>query len=138
LNEFQFKDLSLGQNVTFKVEITREMVEDFIKISKDINPLHTNKEYANSLGYKDIVVHGCLTNSFVSQLVGMHLPGKYCLILSINSSFLAPVFVSDILIVNGEVGELNESTRTAIIKIKMTNQDFKVVLKSKVLVRLEK
>lgn len=137
MNEYQFKDLSIGLSANFSVEITQKMVDSFCEISNDRNPLHTNREYAQSLGHKDVVVHGCLTNSFLSQLAGVHLPGKYCLILSINSNFSAPVFIGDVLSVEGEVSELSESTKTCIVKAKMTNQEGKIVLKSRLLLRLE-
>ena len=63
-----------------------------------------------------------LTASFFSTLGGVYLPGKNCLIHSVEVNFKKPVFIGDRLTILGEVTELNEMFRRAVIKVTITNQ----------------
>ena len=73
-----------------------------------------------------------MTASFISKLVGVLLPGKYCLIQGINLKFFKPVYVGNILIVKGIVDELHKSVKRATVKVEIINQDEKKVVKGKV------
>lgn len=131
MKEYRFEDLSLGMDACFVKEIKKEMLEQFKEITEDINPLHCDKEFANSQGYPDRVNYGMLTASFISTLGGVYLPGKYCLIQSVETMFLRPVYVGDVLKIYGTVVELHESVRQATIKIVITNQNGVKVLRGK-------
>ncbi|MBF0245059.1 MAG: MaoC family dehydratase, partial [Planctomycetes bacterium] len=52
-----------------------EEVLAFAELSGDHNPLHMNSAYADRTLAGGRVVHGMLGASFVSTLIGMHLPG---------------------------------------------------------------
>lgn len=132
MNEYRFKDLKIGQEEYFSVTVTEEMMKQFLDLSGDINPLHNDKEFALSQGYQDKVVYGLLTTSFISRLVGVLLPGKYCLLQGIDVKYSRPVYVGDILIVKGIVDELHESVRRCSIKVEIQNQDEKKVVKGRV------
>ncbi len=132
MNEYRFKDLKIGQEEYFSVTITEEMMRMFLELSGDENPLHNDKEFALDQGYQGKVVYGLLTTSFISKLVGVLLPGRYCLLQGIDVKYSRPVYVGDILIVKGVVDELHESVQRAVIKVSIQNQDEKKVVKGKV------
>ena len=108
------------------------MLRMFLELSGDENPLHNDEEFALGQGYHGKVVYGLLTTSFISRLVGVLLPGKYCLLQGIDVKYSKPVYVGDILIVKGVVDELHESVQRAVIKVSIQNQDEKKVVKGKV------
>lgn len=132
MNNYKFEDLKIGQEESFSVTITEEMMKLFLELSDDTNPLHNDEEFALSQGYQNKVVYGLLTTSFISKLVGVLLPGKYCLLQGVDIKYSKPVYEGDILIVKGTVDELHESVKRAVIKVVIINQDEKKVVKGKV------
>lgn len=122
MNNYIFSDIRLGMSHNFKVTVTEDMMAMFLKISSDCNPLHTDKEYAQERGFRDMVVYGMLTAAFYSTLVGVYLPGKHAILHGIDISFLKPVFVGDSLSVFGEIFYINEAYKRVEIKAKVTNQ----------------
>lgn len=132
MNNYRFEDLKIGMSESFTVTVTEEMMNSFLLLSGDDNPLHNDREFAISQGYNDKVVYGLLTTSFISKLVGVLLPGKYCLIQGIELKYSKPVYVGDILIVKGTVDELHESVKRMTVKAEIINQDEKKVVKGKV------
>ena len=131
MNNYTFEELSIGQSESFEVTVTAEMMDSFLKISGDINPLHNDKNYAKEQGYADRVVYGLLTTSFISKLVGVLLPGEKCLLQGVEVKYLRPVYIGDTLLVIGIVDELHESVQRASIKVSISNQDNKKVVKGK-------
>ena len=132
MNNYKFEDLKMGMSESFTVTVTEEMMKSFLELSGDENPLHNDEEFAKTQGYDNKVVYGLLTTSFISKLVGVLLPGKYCLLQGIDIKFVKPVYVGDILIVRGVVDELHESVKRLTVKIEVINQDEKKVVKGKV------
>ena len=132
MNEYRFEDLYIGKEEYFSVTVTEEMMKMFLELSGDSNPLHNDENFAINQGYQNKVVYGLLTTSFISRLVGVLLPGKYCLLQGIDVKYSKPVYVGDILIVKGAVDELHESVKRAVIKVVIQNQDEKKVVKGKV------
>lgn len=132
MKEYIFDDIAIGTKESFEVTITKEMHDTFTKLSGDINPMHTDAAFAKDAGYKDCLVYGMLTASFYSTLVGVYLPGKYCLFHECDTMFNNPVYVGDILKVEGSVIEKNEvPIKRIIIKAIIRNQDNKIVSRAK-------
>ena len=131
MNNYTFEELSIGQSESFEVTVTAEMMDSFFKISGDINPLHNDKNFAKEQGYADRVVYGLLTTSFISKLVGVLLPGEKCLLQGVEVKYLRPVYIGDTLLVTGIVDELHESVQRASIKVSISKQDNKKVVKGK-------
>lgn len=129
MNTYKYKDLKVGLSESFKKEITSEMMESFLQITGDVNPLHSENEFAIDHGFKGRVVYGMLSASLISSLGGVYLPGKYCLIQQVEAKFVKPVFIGDILTVCGTVKELNDSVQQAVIKVEIKNQYGKKVVR---------
>ena len=140
MKEYRFEDIVSKEedkdNYTrqeFQVTVTSKMMESFLEITGDVNPLHNDAEFAKRKGFNDRVVYGMLTSSFYSTLAGVYLPGKNCLLHSVESSFRSPVYIGDQLTVSGFVKTKFESTRTMEISASIVNQDGKKVGKAKIL-----
>ena len=76
------------------------------------------------------VVYGLLTSSFYSTLVGVHLPGKHCILQGIDIQFSKPVYIDDILKISGKVSYINEAYKQIEVKAVITNQENKKVSKA--------
>lgn len=135
MNEYELKDLKIGMTEEFCVKMTEEMQADFRKITGDINPMHSSKEFAKQRGFSDKLVFGMLTASFFSKLVGVYLPGKNCLFQECKDiRFHSPVFVGDELTVKGEITEIDERFARIAIKATIRNQEKKKVCSAKLMV----
>jgi 3-hydroxybutyryl-CoA dehydratase len=122
VNEYTIADLHSGLREGFSRTVTLEMMDAFEKLSGDVNPLHRDASFAMERGYPGRVVYGMLTASLYSTLAGVYLPGKYCLLRSVDSKFLIPVFIGDELTVTGEVAEVHHDLGVALIKATIINQ----------------
>ena len=129
MNEYKINDLSIGLSESFSNRITLNMMEDFMKVSGDENPLHIDDVFARSKGFQNRVVYGMLTASFISTLGGCYLPGKYCIIQGVETKFLRPVYVGDEITVTGEVVDIREELNYIEIKVTMKNQKGEKVLR---------
>ena len=95
--EYTFNDIDIGLEKFFQVKITSSMVDDFVRLSGDYNPLHTDKNFAKSNNFKSTVCHGMLLASFLSRLVGMYIPGKNGLYFSQSLNFINPGYIDDVI-----------------------------------------
>ena len=122
MNEYRWRDLAVGQSAQFDITLTPEMFAGFAAMSGDENPLHLDEDFARASGFPGRVAFGLLVSSFYSQLVGMHLPGKWALLHGLDLEFKAPAYAGDTLTVSGEVAFLTEAYRRAELKARIRNQ----------------
>ncbi len=129
MNNYTFDELTVGMTESFKVKITEEMLDAFKGITGDVNPLHNDEEFAKAKGHPGRVAYGMLTASFLSTLAGVYIPGERSLIQQVETKFSKPVYIGDELTITGEIVELVESVQRLELKVTITNQDGKKVLR---------
>ena len=129
MNNYTFDELNVGMTESFKVTITEAMLDAFKGITGDVNPLHNDEEFAKAKGHPGRVAYGMLTASFLSTLAGVYIPGERSLIQQVETKFAKPVYIGDELTVTGEITELVESVQRLELKVTITNQDGKKVLR---------
>jgi 3-hydroxybutyryl-CoA dehydratase len=99
LNRFspvaRIEDFEAGQHVTFTKTFTEDDLRRFIEITGDVNPLHVDAEFAAATQFGRRVVHGMLTASIFSTMVGMLLPGTGAVYRSQTLRFLLPVYLDE-------------------------------------------
>ncbi len=88
---YTFEELTVGMSASFAKTITDADVLMFVGVSGDTNPMHLNEEFASGTLFKGRIVHGMLTASLISTVLGTKLPGPGCIFLSQTMKFLAPV-----------------------------------------------
>lgn len=106
LNGYFFEDLKIGMQATVSRTITETDLRNFSGVSGDTNPMHLNEEYAKQTQFQGCIVHGMLTASLISAVIGTRLPGPGCIYMSQTLKFLAPVRVGDTVYAVGTVKEL--------------------------------
>lgn len=92
IDEFQ-----IGQHVTLTKTFTHEDVQRFIEITGDVNPLHVDEDFAARTQFGHRILHGMLTASIFSTMVGMILPGTGAIYRSQTLNFLRPVAIGETL-----------------------------------------
>jgi len=136
-SEYSFDEIELGMQKSFKVDISKNMLDVFGRDTGDYNPLHMSEEYASSTSFKKRVCSGMFLSSFFSRLVGMYLPGKHALHISQSLNFVNPCFIGETITIEGKV--IDKSAATKIIKLEttITNESGKRIIdgKAQVIVR---
>ena len=99
-----------------KDTFTKEDVIVFANLSGAQNPLHVDKEFAEKSNFGKNVVHGMLTASLFSTLIGMYCPGEKGLLLGQTLQFKLPLFYGETVEVKGTI--MNKIDAYKIIKIK--------------------
>jgi acyl dehydratase len=88
-------DFTIGQHASFRKTFTDDDVRRFVEITGDVNPLHVDDAFAAQTQFGRRVLHGMLTASIFSTMVGMLLPGTGAIYRSQTLTFLLPVFVGE-------------------------------------------
>lgn len=101
--KIDFENIKEGDRIpVYEVKIDRDTYFEYNRLVNEINPLHFDKSYAQGLGYKDIVVAGVYTFSFVPKVITEWIgePGK---IQSIEIKYNEPVYIEDVVTYAGIV-----------------------------------
>jgi 3-oxoacyl-[acyl-carrier protein] reductase len=123
-----FEVIQIGETHSLIKIITEADVRKFVDMTGDDNPLHVNRNYAETTSFKDIVVHGMLGASFISTVIGTKLPGTGALWVSQNLEFLLPVRLGDELTISCTVLKKHERERILDLDTRIVNQNSQVVL----------
>ncbi|HLB07672.1 MAG TPA: MaoC family dehydratase [Alphaproteobacteria bacterium] len=90
-----FEDLKVGDTFSYTRRIGAKDVRGFAEISGDDNPLHLDERFARTTRFGGRIVHGMLTASLISSLVGVKLGVPGVIYLGQTLNFRAPVRPGD-------------------------------------------
>ncbi len=91
----RIENFEVGQHASFTKTFTEADVQHFIEITGDVNPLHVDEVFAAGTPFRRRVLHGMLTASIFSTMVGMLLPGTGAIYRSQTIRFLLPVHIDE-------------------------------------------
>lgn len=124
---YALEDLHLGMQATVSRTITETDLRNFSGVSGDTNPMHLNEEYARQTPFGGCIVHGFLSASLISAVIGTRLPGPGCIYMGQNLKFLAPVHVGDTVYAVATVKEIRAEKRQVIIETRCYVKDTMVI-----------
>ncbi|MEJ2588361.1 MAG: MaoC family dehydratase [Deltaproteobacteria bacterium] len=104
---YYLEDISVGMWAVYEKTITDADVALFAGVSGDTNPLHINEAFASQTRFKTRIVHGMLTTSLWSTLVGTRLPGPGSAYMSQEMKFIKPVHVGETVTARMTVAEID-------------------------------
>jgi len=107
----------VGDSRTIKHTFTKEEIQAFAILTGDANPIHVDSAFAELTPAGGQVVHGMLAASFVSTLIGMHLPGPGALWNSFQVNWRQMIRIGDTLQFKAEVVAVQAGTQTLDLKI---------------------
>lgn len=116
LHGYYIEDLSEGMSASFGKTITDADVLLFTAVSGDSNPVHLDEDYAVTTQFKGRIVHGMLTASMISAVLGTKLPGPGCIYVSQSMRFLAPVRAGDTVRATATVKAVDRERRRVTIE----------------------
>ncbi len=132
----KFDEIELGKKFELHHKITQSDVDTFAQLTGDFNPLHVDQKFAQKTNFKKPVVHGMLSASFISTMVGMLIPGPGALWSSQTLEFLKPVFIGDTISVIAEVKQKSPATKSIKLDIIIINQFHHTVISGVAVVKL--
>jgi 3-hydroxybutyryl-CoA dehydratase len=109
ISELGIQDVQEGHSFSFDTTVSEQMIDDFAELTGDISPLHMDREFARLRGFKDRVVHGALLGGLISKLIGVHLPGRNCLLHSMNIKYPLPTYPNEPIRLTGTVEQVSVS-----------------------------
>lgn len=127
LKGYSFKDLKIGMSAVFSRTITETDLRNFSGVSGDTNPMHLNEEFARQTMFKGCIVHGFLSASLISTVIGTKLPGPGCIYVSQTLRFKAPVRVGDTVYAKATITELLPQKQRVVLDTICTVRDTAVI-----------
>jgi 3-hydroxybutyryl-CoA dehydratase len=125
---------TIGATASRTKTFTDEDVRAFAVVSGDNNSVHLDEAYAATTPFKQRIVHGMLTASLISAVLGCDFPGMGTIYLGQNLSFKAPVYIGDTVTATVELVKFREDKRIATFKTTCTKADGTVVIEGEAVV----
>jgi len=127
-------ELQVGDTAKFSKTVSESDVYLFAGVTGDLNPAHVNEAYAKDTFFKTRIVHGMLSASFISTVIGTMLPGPGTVYMRQEVSFLAPVKFGDTVTAIVEVAEIIADKKQVRLKTYCINQENTTVVDGEALV----
>jgi phosphotransacetylase/acyl dehydratase len=123
-----FDEIKIGEFASLTRTLTQRDIEIFAAMSGDINPIHTDEEFAHHDLFHRIIAHGMWGGALISTVLGTELPGPGTIYRSQTLSFHRPIVVGDTVIVTVTVKEKKDDKKTIVLACRVTNQKGQVAI----------
>ena len=130
------KTIKVGDSVSVSKIFTEEEVRQFATISGDTNPIHLDKEFAAASVFGQRIVHGMLTASLFSALLGAKLFGDGTIYLGQSLTFKAPVLIGEEVTASVEIIKIREDKPIVTLRAVCVNQKGQVVIEGESIVKV--
>ena len=110
-----------GQTHSITVAISPSDVSQYVQLSGDSAPMHTDAEFAKAAGFAGVVVHGGYLIALVSRLVGMEFPGPKAVLERVDIAFRKPCYVPCEIQLAATVKQISEAVATIVLDIVISN-----------------
>ena len=124
----------IGTTSTLEVVITDDSIRQFVALSGDRNPIHSDDDFAAKSVFGRRIAPGLMVASYISALIANELPGPGTIYLGQDLRFEAPVYLGDTITVTVRVIEAPRTDRLR-LETTCTNQAGLRVLSGEALVK---
>lgn len=121
-------NFKIGQSGSFSKTLTQSDVYMYAGISGDFNPVHVNSVEAETSIFGRQVVHGMLTASLISTVIGTVMPGNGSIYLGQDLKFVKPVFFGDTITAVVTVVGIDEKRKILELRTQEFNQNQDLVV----------
>lgn len=126
----------VGQRASLEKVFTDEDVRTFAKISLDANPVHLSEEYAQNTIFKGRIIHGFLSGSLISAIIGTILPGEGTIYLNQTMNFRKPVRVGEKIKATVEIVGIKEEKNILTLNTYCENERGEMVIEGSAVVKV--
>lgn len=113
--------LAIGDTYEYAFRFTQEEVVAFAQLTGDDNPLHLDPDYAATTAFKRPIIHGMLSASVFTKIIGTRFPGYGSIYMGQTFQFMRPMFVDTDYKVTFTVISLNPQKHTGEILGEITD-----------------
>jgi 3-oxoacyl-[acyl-carrier protein] reductase len=131
-----FERISPGDEAEIFHTITAADVAAFSALTGDDNPLHMDDAFAASTNFQERVVHGMLTASFISTIIGTKLPGRGAMWFEQRTQFLSPVRIGERIRVLARVLHKSAAQRVVVLQTEVYGNDGRKVIDGEAKVKI--
>ncbi|MGX6648253.1 MaoC family dehydratase [Maricaulaceae bacterium MS644] len=108
---YAITELEIGQSAEITRLVDEAAVQKFAEVSGDFNPLHMDEAYASRSAFRGRIAHGALVASYISCVLGNHLPGPGAVFAGMSMRFERPVRIGDTVICRATVTDVDVKAR---------------------------
>lgn len=116
----------VGEKASFTRTLTEGDVSLFIGATWDVNPYHTDEEFARQTRFGRRIVPGLLTASLLTHLGGLW----NFLATEMRFAFLGPVYVGDTVTAESEIVAVDEARGWVKMECQVMNKEGEQVLRA--------
>ncbi len=120
--------LQVGEAWEITLSWSQEQVNAFAEISGDHNPIHRDATYAATTPFQRPIMHGMLSASVFSRILGTEFPGSGTIYLQQTLSFKAPMYVDTPYVARLEITHIDSERHRATLRTTITNPEGKITL----------
>src|SRR5207253_7710349 len=88
-------DLAPGDHAELVRQVEEDDIASFIDAVGDLNPVHSDADYAATTPFKEPIAPGIFTAGLISAVIGTQLPGPGAIYLSQSLKFVKPLMRAD-------------------------------------------
>ena len=129
-----FEELRVGDSESLSLTISEKHVEAFAEATGDRNPIHMDKDYADSSQFGRRIAHGVLLTGIVSGILGTKLPGLGTVARQMDAKFSRPAYIGDTVTATVTLKRKREKLKMCEFNYKVTNQKEKTIVRGKAVV----
>lgn len=129
-------DLKIGQSYEMQRAFSEAEIKAFADLSGDMNPIHTDAEFAKNSRFGKLIVPGFLTASLFSAIIGTEFPGIGSIYLNQNMVFLKPVFLNQVVTATVSVIELYPEKNRVLLETVCCDENGEKLIEGTALVKL--
>ena len=122
----RWEDMQVGDSASFTKTMTETDVIMWVGLTGDLNPIHIDREYAQTTRFGKVLVPGVLVLGLISNVMTQVTFGHVYANQSIK--FLKPVYIGDTITAIGTITEKIEAKNIVKVETKCVNQDGALVM----------
>ena len=130
----EHRGLHVGQKAEKTRVFTQNELTGFLDLVDETNPVFTDRDYAQSIGLRDVLIPGGLLGGMVSDLLGTQLPGRGTNWLKQKYYFINPAHPGDEITTGVEIIRLRPEKNLVNLRTTLMSQNGEVVVDGEALV----
>ena len=121
-------ELAAGDHAELVRQVEEDDIAGFIDAVGDLNPVHSDADYAATTPFKEPIAPGIFTAGLISAVIGTRLPGPGAIYLSQSLKFIKPVKARDTITARVHVLEVVRERNRVRLQTVCVNQRGEEVL----------
>ncbi len=132
----KINDLSVGMSYELRKTFSEQDLFAFAELSLDSNPVHLDASYAAQSIFKKQIVHGFLTGSLISAIIGTKMPGPGSIYLHQDMDFRKPVYLGEEVCAVVTITNIKAEKSIVYLQTNCYNSQNEIVIEGNAIIKL--